>query len=131
MKIFDIRWYSFITGQKNLSEIIEKNDLKHLGSKAIEAIKENNNKEIVTSGLNRIGYILPPSEIEKDTIIMLFKNIAHLYYEFLIYKFKNDPDVGFLRESQKLLIDNNNIDTKSLETVNDNEFNMDIVDKYI
>ncbi len=130
LKIFDIRWYSFITGQKNLSEIIEKNDLKHLGSKAIEAIKENNNKEIVTSGLNRIGYILPPSEIKKDTILMLFKNIAHLYYEFLIYKFKNDPDVRFLKESQKLLIDNN-IDTKSLETVNDNEFNMDIVDKYI
>ena len=130
LKLFDVRWYSFITFQENLSEILKTNRLSHLTSKAIKTIKEDNDNDIVTSGYNRIGFILPSSEIDKDTIIMLFKDISHFYYEFLIYKFKNDPDIEFLKKSQKSL---NRIipDVGSKEIVNDNEFNMDIVDKYI
>ncbi len=130
LKIFDIRWYSFIIYQNNLSEIISEDQLIKMGLKGIKAInKEENKQEIITSGYNRIGFILPASDIDKNTILMLFKDIAHLYYEFLVYKFKNNPDIKLLKDSQKCLIDGS-IGTGSMETL-DEEFSMDIIDKYL
>ena len=126
LKIFDIRWYSFITCQNNLSNAISSGLINHLSEMAIDLIaKEEMKKEIIASGQNRIGYILPASDIDLKTIEMLFRNIAHFYYEFLIYKFKGDLDIKLLSQSQRLLTDHS-----SAKDDNDIAFSMDAIDKY-
>lgn len=104
LKIFDIEWYSFIVSENSLFEVISQGLLKTKALKAKKIIKREQEKEnIITSGYNRIGFILPKSNINKQEIIILFKKIAHIYYEFLIYKFQDDPDVGILKDAQKLI----------------------------
>ncbi len=104
LSIFDIRWYSFIVCQQNLLDVVKENQLKYLIEEAVEAIQsEEDSHQIITSGYNRIGFIIPASNIDKNTILRLFKKIAHFYYEFLKYKFKDDPDIDMLSESQRLL----------------------------
>jgi hypothetical protein len=104
LEIFDIKWYSFITHRCKLNDVLEDDSLITMSSNAKEIIKKEQEKEnIITSGYNKIGYILPDRDIGKNEIYLLFKNIAYIYYEFLIYKFKDDPDVHILKQAQSTL----------------------------
>lgn len=104
LKIFDIEWYSFIMNENSLFEIISQGLLETKALRAKKIIKKEQEEEnIITAGYNRIGFILPRGDINKQEILVLFNKIAHMYYEFLIYKFKDDPDVNILKDAQKLI----------------------------
>ena len=105
LKIFDVKWYSFIVQENNLLDIINDKSLTDMVVKAITIIKDEQDKDnIVTAGYNHVGFILPAQDIDKIEILSLFKKMAHLYYEFLIYKFKDDPDVDSLKVAQNILM---------------------------
>lgn len=106
LKIFDVKWYSFIIQENNLLDVIDDNSLNDMAIKAITIIEnEQKQNNIITAGYNKIGFILPARDIDKTEILLLFKKMAHLYYEFLIYKFKEDPDVGSLQTAQNILME--------------------------
>ena len=105
LKIFDVKWYSFITQENNLSDIINQGYLNTMTLKAIAIIEdEKKHENIITAGYNKIGFILPASDINKTEVLSLFKKVAHLYYEFLIYKFRDNlNDVETLESAQNIL----------------------------
>jgi len=105
LEIFDIKWYSFIIKKQKLFDAIDQNRLNKMVTSAIGTIERGRDQEyIVTSSYNKIGFVLPSKDIRKNEIIKLFQIVAHIYYEFLIYKFKNDPDVSILKEAQDALL---------------------------
>ncbi len=104
LKIFDVKWYSFIVQENNLLDVIDDKSLNDMVVKAITIIEDAQEKDnIITAGYNHVGFILPVQDIDKIEILSLFKKVAHFYYEFLIYKFKEDPDVDSLRAAQNIL----------------------------
>ena len=106
LKIFDVKWYSFIVQENNLLDVIADKSLNDMAIKAITIIEnEQEQSSIITAGYNKIGFVLPAQDIDKSEILSLFKKIAHFYYEFLIYKFKEDPDVGSLQTAQNTLLE--------------------------
>jgi len=102
LKIFDIKWYSFITKIDNLFDKVDQYKLKGMALTAKDKILHNKDN-IITFGNNRIGYVLPARNITKKEILSLFKNITYIYYEFLIYKFQDDTDLDILKQVQKNL----------------------------
>lgn len=123
LKIFETRWYSAIVDEKNLLDFIDQNGYAQQIEKAqifLKNAKAQNN--IITSGRNLIGFILPSSEeMSKEFILERFKDIAHLYYEYLIYRYPNHEQS--LRKKQEGLFDDNQTDEKQ-------DFYMDILDDY-
>ncbi len=104
LEIFDVKWYSFITKKNKLFDVVEQNKLDTMALDAIDIIeKEKRQGNIMTAGYNKTGFILPSRDIAKAELIKLFKKVAHIYYEFLIYKFKDDPDIDILHNAQKKL----------------------------
>ncbi len=104
LKIFDIKWYSFIVKENNLLDVITDKSINDMALQAKTIIeKEKQQGKILTSGYNKIGFILQARDIGKIEILSLFKKVAHFYYEFLIYKFKDDPDIDILQSAQSKL----------------------------
>jgi len=102
IKIFDTKWYSFLTSEHNIANIISNNELSKITDRARKIIKkEEQEKNILTCGYNNVGYILPSNNISKKDIFLLFKNISYLYYSFLIYKFNDDKDVNILKDAKE------------------------------
>ncbi len=127
LKIFETRWYSFIVDTKNITDIINLEDFKKQTENALIFLKkakaENN---IITSGRNLLGFILPSDEdLSKEFILERFHDIAHLYYEYLIYKYPSHKRT--LREKQKSLLEKH--EAKYLNK-KEQEFSMDNLNDY-
>lgn len=125
LKIFETRWYSAIVDEKNLLDFMDKNSYAQQIENAqifLKNAKAQNN--IITSGRNLIGFILPSSEeISKEFILERFKDITHLYYEYLIYRYSNHEQS--LRKKQECLFDDNKADENqdfSMDNLDDDEF---------
>ena len=104
LKVFTTRWYSFIVDEpKNILEVVHQPDFKKQVENALMFLNDaESKKNIITSGRNLLGFILPSSEdIPKELILKLFREISHLYYEFLIFKFSDRESE--LRKKQQLL----------------------------
>ena len=104
LKIFTTRWYSFIIDEpKNILDAVQQPDFKKQVESALKFLNDaESKKNIITSGRNLLGFILPSSEdIPKELILKLFREVSHLYYEFLIFKF-SDRKLE-LRKKQQLL----------------------------
>ncbi len=109
LKVFTTRWYSFIVEEPdNVLDVLETIKFKKRAESAKTFIENAKTKDdILTSGRNLIGFILPSSEvISKELILSLFKEIAHLYYEYLAFKYPEYEIV--LREKQELLMEEEN-----------------------
>ena len=126
LKIFETRWYSAIVDEKNLLDFIDQHSYAQQIENAqifLKNAKAQNN--IITSGRNLIGFILPSSEeISKEFILERFKDIAHLYYEYLIYRYPNDEQS--LRKKQECLF----YDDKADENQDFFTDNLDDYDQY-
>jgi hypothetical protein len=125
LKIFDIRWYSFIVNEDNILEILNKNIFDKKTEDALVFLKNAKaQKNIITSGRNLLGFILPSGEeLSKEFILERFRDIAHLYYEYLIF---NNPDREVqLRKKQEFFLEETEV-----ENVDDENFSTDILDQY-
>jgi hypothetical protein len=128
LKIFETRWYSFIVDEKNVFDIIDQDNFKSQIENALIFLENAQAQDsIITSGRNLLGFIVPSSEpLSKEFIIERFKDISHLYYEFLIYRFpESESD---LRKIQvKLFNQKNNIfNNEDKEEI----FSINSLDKY-
>ena len=108
LKIFTTKWYSFKVFEFNYFNALNGNDrLEKMTDSALRylaGIRSQNS--IVTSGRNLIGYIFEPNDsLPKELILEYFKKVAHIYYEFLIFKYpKHEKKI---RKKQLLLIEDN------------------------
>lgn len=126
LQIFTTRWYSFITKQHNALEFIEKEAFSKNTEKALTYLQNaNTQKNIITSGRNLLGFILPSDEdLSKEFILEKFKEIAHLYYEFLVFKFPDSEKE--LREKQNKLFSHNS----DLIDEDEDTFSFDVVNQF-
>jgi len=104
LELFDIRWYSFITKRNDLFNIINNNKLDEFAESAKKKINiEQKQENIMTSGYNKIGFILPSRDIKLGEIVKLFECITHIYYEFLQYECNDKSSIDELKEKQNIL----------------------------